>query len=153
MSKSRKDDETPLIATTLGRETTFAGTLRFKDSLRIKGKFEGEIDAMGRLLIDTDAVVNARRIRATNIVVGGTVHGDIEAADRLEMLPSAKVYGNVRTAKLRIADGVVFEGKCEMIRDPSAFNPFTAGIPTAKPEEPARGPEAPSPDGKPKDLE
>jgi len=124
MPKARKDEEPLLIATTLGKETSFAGTLRFKDSLRIKGKFEGEIDAMGRLLIDPEAVVNARRIRATNVVVGGTVRGDIEAADRLEMLSSAKVYGNVRTAKLRIADGVVFEGTCEMIRDPDAFNPF-----------------------------
>jgi cytoskeletal protein CcmA (bactofilin family) len=126
MPKPRKDDDVPIIATTLGKETAFAGTLRFKDSLRIKGVFEGEIDAMGRLYIDADAIVNARRIRATNVVVGGTVRGDIEAADRLEMLPSAKVYGNVRTAKLRIADGVVFEGTCEMIRDPGAFNPFAA---------------------------
>ncbi len=124
MAKARKDETAPLIATTLGKETSFSGTLRFKDSLRIKGKFEGEIDAMGRLIIDADAVVNARRIRATSVIVGGTVHGDIEAADRLEMLPTARVYGNVRTAKLRIADGVVFEGNCEMIRDPSSFSPF-----------------------------
>jgi cytoskeletal protein CcmA (bactofilin family) len=128
MAKGKKDDEAPLIATTLGKETSFAGTLRFKDSLRIKGKFEGEIDAMGRLYIDADAIVNARRIRATNVVVGGTVRGDIEAADRLEMLSSAKVYGNVRTAKLRIADGVVFEGTCEMIRDPDTFNPFAESL-------------------------
>jgi cytoskeletal protein CcmA (bactofilin family) len=128
MPKTRKDEPAPLIATTLGKETSFSGTLRFKDSLRIKGKFEGEIDSQGRLIIDGDAVVNARRIRASSVVVGGVVHGDIEAADRLEMLPSAKVYGNVRTSKLRIADGVVFEGKCEMIRDPSAFDPFAQGV-------------------------
>ena len=133
MPKGNKDDSSPVIATTLGKETCFSGTLRFKDSLRIKGKFEGEIDAMGRLYIDADAVVNARRIRATSVVVGGTVRGDIEAADRLEMLPSAKVYGNVRTSKLRIADGVVFEGTCEMIRDPSAFSPFSAPEKTAEP--------------------
>jgi cytoskeletal protein CcmA (bactofilin family) len=124
MPKARKDESIPLIATTLGKETSFSGTLRFKDSLRIKGKFEGEIDSLGKLFIDGDAVVNARRIRASSVIVGGVVHGDIEAADRLEMLPSAKVYGNVRTSKLRIADGVVFEGKCEMIRDPASFDPF-----------------------------
>jgi cytoskeletal protein CcmA (bactofilin family) len=126
MPKLRKEEIPPLVATTLGKETSFSGTLRFKDSLRIQGKFEGEIDSMGRLLIDGDAVVNARRIRASSVVVGGVVHGDIEAVDRLEMLPSAKVYGNVRTSKLRIADGVVFEGKCEMIRDPVTFDPFVA---------------------------
>ena len=128
MSKQRKADSLPLIATTLGKETSFAGTLRFRDSLRIKGSFEGEIDAMGRLVIDADATVSARRIRATSVIVGGIVRGDIEAADRLELLPTAKVYGNVRTAKLRIADGVIFEGTCEMIRDPGAFNPFASEI-------------------------
>jgi cytoskeletal protein CcmA (bactofilin family) len=127
MSKPRKEEFSPLIVTTLGKETAFSGTLRFKDSLRIKGTFEGEIDAMGRLYIDTDAIVNTRRIRATSVVIGGTVRGDIEAADRLEMLATARVYGNVRTSKLRIADGVVFEGTCEMIRDPGAFSPFVDG--------------------------
>ncbi len=127
MARTRKEEAPPLIATTLGKETSFSGVLRFKDSLRIKGKFEGEIDAMGRLIIDADAVVNARKIRATSVVIGGIVRGDIDAADRLELLPSAKVYGNVRTAKLRIADGVIFEGKCEMIRDPAAFSPFAEG--------------------------
>lgn len=127
MAKTRKEEQYPLIATTLGKETSFSGVLRFRDSLRIQGRFDGEIDSQGRLFIDDDAVVNARRIRASSVVVGGVVHGDIEAADRLEMLPSAKVYGNVRTSRLRIADGVVFEGKCEMIRDPAGFDAFAAG--------------------------
>jgi len=126
MAKTRKDESEALIATTLGKETSFSGILRFKEPLHIKGKFEGEIDSLGKLFIDCDAVVNARLIRASSVVIGGVVHGDIEAADRLEMLPSAKVYGNIRTSKLRIADGVVFEGKCEMIRDPAAFDPFSS---------------------------
>ncbi|MBL8966666.1 MAG: polymer-forming cytoskeletal protein [Spirochaetaceae bacterium] len=124
MPKTKAPDAAAQAATTLGAETSFSGTLRFKDSLRIRGKFEGEIEATGRLYIDADAVVTARRIRATSVTVGGTVRGDIEAADRIEMLPTAKIYGNVRTAKLRIADGVVFEGACEMIRDPAGFTPF-----------------------------
>lgn len=127
MAKSRKGDPAGLVATTLGKETSFSGTLRFKDSLRIRGRFEGEIEAEGRLIIDPEAVVNARRVKASSIVVGGVVRGDIEALERLEMLPSAKVYGNVRTARLRIADGVVFEGSCEMIRDPVVFSPFDMG--------------------------
>lgn len=125
MPKSRKNDASSPVTTTLGRETSFSGKLKFKDSLRIQGRFDGEIDAEGRLVIDSEAVVNARRVKAASVIIGGVVHGDIEASDRLEMLPSAKVYGNVRTARLRIADGVVFEGRCEMIRDSASFNPFS----------------------------
>lgn len=124
MPKTKLQETAQLASTTLGAETSFSGKLKFGDSLRIKGKFEGEIDATGRLYIDSEAVVTARSIRATSVVVGGTVHGDIEAADRVEMMPSAKVYGNVRTTRLRIADGVIFEGACEMMRDPEAYSPF-----------------------------
>ncbi len=124
MAKTKLQDSAQTASTTLGAETCLSGTLRFSDSLRIRGKFDGEIDATGQLFIDPEAVVTARMIRATSVVVGGTVRGDIEAADRIEMGASAKVYGNVKTAKLRIADGVIFEGACEMIRDPSAYSPF-----------------------------
>ena len=127
MARHKNDSPDYVVATTLGAETSFKGTLRFRDSLRIRGSFEGDIDATGRLYIDGDATVNARRIVATSVVIGGTVRGDIDAPDRVEMLPSAKVYGNVRTARLRIADGVVFEGSCEMIREPESFSPIALG--------------------------
>jgi len=48
--------------------------------------------------------------------VKGTVRGNVEALARLEIHDNGKLYGNIRTAKLKIADGVVFEGKCEMIK-------------------------------------
>jgi cytoskeletal protein CcmA (bactofilin family) len=44
------------------------------------------------------------------------VYGNIEAASRFEIHSTGKLYGNIRTAKLQIADGVVFEGTCEMIK-------------------------------------
>lgn len=113
------------VKTTLGKETVFIGTLKFTDSLKIDGVFEGEIDATGFLWIDKGATVKVRRMRASSILVGGVVHGDIEAVDKIELLPSAKVYGNIRTSKLRIADGVVFEGKCEMIKNPASIDIFS----------------------------
>jgi cytoskeletal protein CcmA (bactofilin family) len=119
------------IVTTLGRETEFSGRLSFTESLKIEGKFDGEIDSSGFLFIDEGAEVKASLVKAASVIVGGVVRGNIEAADKVEMLPSAKVYGNVRTSKLRIADGVIFEGRCEMIRSPLQFNPFTAQGPQA----------------------
>lgn len=114
------------IITTLGPETSFSGKLKFDESLKICGSFDGEIDAKGILFIDEPATVNARLIKASSIIVSGQVRGDMEAVDKIEMLPSARVYGTVRTTKLRIADGVIFEGRCEMIRDAETYNPFGA---------------------------
>lgn len=102
------------ISTILGKETSFFGVLEFHKPLQINGYFEGEILTDGVVLIGETAVVKAN-IRAGTVVVGGEVTGNIEALQKLEMLSSGRVYGNVKTAKLQIADGVVFDGNCEMI--------------------------------------
>jgi cytoskeletal protein CcmA (bactofilin family) len=133
MNNKVRDRNTEIeIRTTLGKETVFMGTLRFTESLKIDGRFEGDIDATGFLFISPDAEVRVQRIKASSIIVGGTVYGDMEAADKVEFLPSAKVYGNVKTSRLRIADGVVFEGSCEMIRSASAVDIFSGSIEDVK---------------------
>ena len=102
------------VSTVLGAETNFEGLLEFKKPLQINGLFEGEIVTDGVLLIGETATVRAN-IRAGTVVVGGEVFGNITARNRLEMLQTGKVHGNIKTAKLQIADGVVFDGNCEMI--------------------------------------
>lgn len=115
------------IATTLGRETVFSGAMRFTSSLKIDGVFEGEIESSGFLYVEDGAEVRAD-IRVRSVVIGGIVHGNIVATEKLEMLSTGKVYGNVTTSKLKIADGVVFEGKCEMIRDPDDVDIFASSV-------------------------
>lgn len=112
------------IKTTLGRETDFNGTMRFKESLKIDGKFNGEIYSNGFLYIEKDAVVSAN-IKVGSVIIGGTVKGNIEATEKLEMLTTGQVFGNIKTAKLKIADGVVFDGQCEMISNPESINIFS----------------------------
>jgi cytoskeletal protein CcmA (bactofilin family) len=76
---------------------------------------EGEINSSGFLVIGEGAIVKAN-IKADTVIISGTVQGNVEARERLEIHENGKLYGNIRTAKLKIADGVVFEGKCEMIK-------------------------------------
>ena len=66
-------------------------------------------------MISEGAVIRAN-IKAHTVVVAGHVTGNVVATDRLEMQASGKVVGNIKTAKLQIADGVVFDGNCEMIQ-------------------------------------
>jgi cytoskeletal protein CcmA (bactofilin family) len=111
----------------LGPATVLKGTLKFSTSVRISGKFEGEIESTGFLYVECGAEIQAD-IKAKSIVVGGVIHGNIEAYEKIEILPSGKIYGNVRTAKLKIADGVIFEGKCEMIKRGDQVDIFAASI-------------------------
>jgi cytoskeletal protein CcmA (bactofilin family) len=111
--------------TVLGGTTSLYGKLSFAESLKIDGRFEGSIDSSGFLYVEEGAELKVDTLKAAQVVVAGTVRGDIEASESLDMLPTARVYGNVRTLKLRIADGVIFEGRCDMIKSALSYNPFT----------------------------
>ena len=119
------------ISTTLGKETVFKGKMRFSDSLKIDGNFEGDIESPGFLYIEDGAVVKAD-IKVRAVIVGGVVKGNIDASEKLEMLATGQVFGNIRTSKLRIADGVVFEGKCEMIKSDSEIDVFSDTVGSLK---------------------
>ena len=103
--------------TVLGKETVFDGFLKFTEDLHIQGSFSGAIDAQGFLLIEKGAVCKTQYIRAASIIIEGTVYGSLTAADKIEMRTGSIVHGDVRAARIKIADGVSFEGAVQMIRD------------------------------------
>jgi cytoskeletal protein CcmA (bactofilin family) len=108
-----RDNEAVVV---LGSGTRFNGFLRFKETLCIQGKFNGTIEATGALIVDKGAVVEADRISVSSLTVYGTVIGEVCAMDKVDMLSGAVVRGNIKATRLRIADGVLFEGQCDMIR-------------------------------------
>jgi len=113
------------IKTTLGPQTVFRGTLRFRDSLKILGRCEGRIESQGSLIIGKGAEVFAE-IKVGSLVVAGTVKGNVEALIQTEITSTGKIIGNLRTAQLRIEDGTVFEGKVEMLKNSDSIDIFLA---------------------------
>jgi cytoskeletal protein CcmA (bactofilin family) len=113
------------IHTTFGKNTLFNGNLSFKQSLRIQGRYEGKIDSTGFLYVDQDAEVIAD-VKVRVLIVAGVIKGNVEASEEVELLSTGKVYGNIKAGKLKIADGVVFEGKVEMLKDPDSLDIFSA---------------------------
>ena len=98
----------------LGKTTSFTGILKFNTTLRIQGSFRGTIEAAGALIVDRDAVVEADHIMVSSLTVYGHISGTVQAMDKVDMMSGATVHGDVSAARLRIADGVLFEGKCKM---------------------------------------
>jgi cytoskeletal protein CcmA (bactofilin family) len=107
-----KRKDSPVV--TLGRETKFSGLLKFKETLRIQGQFKGTIEAGGELIVDKDAVVDADHINVDSLTVYGDVTGNVFAVDKVDLMSGAKVRGDIIAARLRLADGVLFEGQCSM---------------------------------------
>jgi cytoskeletal protein CcmA (bactofilin family) len=89
------------------------GKLTFEGPIRIDGMIEGEINGHDSITIGKTAVINAK-IKAVSIIVAGTVNGDLNASQRIELQPSAKVSGSLTAPKLVILEGAAFEGSCTM---------------------------------------
>lgn len=105
------------VETVFSETTSFDGVLKFNTSIKIEGKFKGRILSTGTLIVGENAKVKAN-IKAKSVIIAGEVRGNIEASERLELLPTARLYGNIKTKKLKMADGVIFEGSCEMLSRP-----------------------------------
>ena len=90
-----------------------SGKMSFDGPTRIDGQVDGEINAKDSLTVGESAVITAQ-IRAASIIVAGKISGDLSAANRIEIRPSAKVIGNLSAPKLVIHEGAVFEGHCSM---------------------------------------
>ena len=112
MSKKENTDNSEIVV--LGKTTSFTGILKFETTVRIQGSFRGTIEASGALIVDKDATVEADHITVSSLTVYGSISGTVHAVDKVDMMSGAKVHGDVSASRLRIADGVLFEGKCKM---------------------------------------
>lgn len=104
--------------TVFGTETEFDGVLEFNSKLVITGKFNGRINAPeGDLEIARNADCNVESIDANSIVVYGNVNGDMNASERVEICTGSVVNGDIKTARIRIANNVEFNGEVSMLEE------------------------------------
>jgi cytoskeletal protein CcmA (bactofilin family) len=111
--------------TVFGEETSFSGVLEYTDNLVITGNFEGTIKSTGNLEIAKTAVCNVDSMSANEILIAGSVKGNIYADSKLEMSSGGKIEGDITTKKLRIADNVDFKGKVSMLDKPANVDIFS----------------------------
>ncbi len=102
----------------LGKGTEFEGKLIFDGVVRLDGKFKGEIISKDTLVVGESAVIEAE-VKVDNIVVSGTIHGNIIAKNRIEVHAPGKIFGNVHAPVFVLEEGVVFEGSCSMGKEKS----------------------------------
>jgi cytoskeletal protein CcmA (bactofilin family) len=113
MMSKKGNTGTDNIVGLLGKGTEFEGKLIFDGTVRIDGKFKGEVITKGVLAIGEGAIVHAE-IEADTIIVRGEVHGNLKAANKIEIKGNGKLYGNINTPSLIVESGVIFEGSCQM---------------------------------------
>ena len=122
------------ITTLLGRGAAFEGKLTFEGTVRIDGRFKGEVFSDDVLVIGEGAQVEAQ-IDVGEVIIQGTVVGNITAKRSIEIHAPGRVKGDLHTPTLQIDKGVIFEGRSFMEglakeRAPSQAAPAATPKPT-----------------------
>ena len=142
--------------TILGPDAKFKGELSFEKGMRLMGKFEGKVNTPGRVHVAKEAKMSAD-VEAGGIVVEGEVHGNLSAADRIELKNSARYEGDLRATKLVVDEGAVFNGHVSVGPDSVKGRPPErqgdrpgqgANVGGGKPSGAPGGPQQPQPAGR-----
>ncbi|HRC57876.1 MAG TPA: polymer-forming cytoskeletal protein [Kofleriaceae bacterium] len=126
------------ITTLLGRGASFEGKLTFEGTVRIDGKFKGEVFSDDVLVIGEGAIVEAE-IDIGEVIIQGTVIGNVKAKRSIEIHAPGRVKGDLHTPSLQVDKGVIFEGRSFMEGLTAAPKAAPAAA-AAKPAE-AKGPQ------------
>ena len=97
----------------IGPNIRIQGELSGDEDLVIEGRVEGKISVSKGLRIGPQAQVNAE-VKAHHVTVAGRVIGNVVATDKVEILPSGVLEGNIRAPKIAIAEGAQFKGSVDM---------------------------------------
>jgi cytoskeletal protein CcmA (bactofilin family) len=103
----------PELNALLGKGSQFEGKLLFEGTVRIDGKFSGEIVSTDTLIVGEGAEVKAN-VQVGTLVCLGDYTGDAKATKSIELKAPAKVRGTITTATIVIERGVFFEGTTKM---------------------------------------
>ena len=123
---------------TIGKAVRIVGQVYSKEELYIDGDLEGTLEAMEhKLIIGPNGTVHAT-ITAREVVVLGSIQGNVEAVDKIEIRKDAKLVGDIRTARIIIEDGAYFKGSIDIVKAdalksasrPQPPSPAVASTPT-----------------------
>jgi cytoskeletal protein CcmA (bactofilin family) len=107
------------VTTIIADDLEIQGTMKFKNSLMIKGVLEGEIISEGLLIVGPTARV-AAKITTKNLISHGEIQGDVTASDRVVLKSTSSHNGNITTPNIVIESGSIFNGSCIMVREEPA---------------------------------
>ena len=91
----------------------FQGKLYCKNDSRIGGRVEGQSISEGLLIIEEGGFISAD-IKADEVVVHGTVKGELQASGKVDLHKTSRFEGDITTPTLVIQEGAKFNGRCFM---------------------------------------
>jgi cytoskeletal protein CcmA (bactofilin family) len=123
----------PVEASTLiGKSVSIRGELSGTEDLYLDGSFEGSVKLPeSRLTVGPNAQVRAE-LNVRDLVVFGTIDGNVYASGRIELRQTAVLNGDIVAARLSIEESATIRGRVEL-----TGHPLSATVPSHQPAEPA----------------
>ncbi len=112
----------------LNSDVELKGTLKFAGELTFDGKLDGDINSEGALNLGDNAVIKGN-LNITSVVLRGKINGNVTAKEKIEIKAKTELFGDIRSPKLVIEEGVTFVGKSEV--NPNKVAPSTPPLPRA----------------------
>lgn len=122
-------------------DAVFEGKITAQKELRVDGTFKGEIVSQNRVVVGPSGKLEDSKVEAKSMVVSGRVVGNLKVLERLELLSTGEIYGDLETqpGALIIEKGARLEGRCSMglNEDEAPAKGGEASAPTGVPTKPA----------------
>ncbi len=133
----------------LGKNVTVKGQIFAREDLTIDGEVEGTVECHEhRLTIGPNARVQAG-LKAREIIIQGSIQGNVDATDKIDIKKEAKLVGDIKTSRIVIEDGAYFKGSIDISKAttrPVAPAPAASSAAAASAPAPAAAP-MPAPAG------
>jgi cytoskeletal protein CcmA (bactofilin family) len=113
------------VNTIIGPGSFVKGDVDAGGFARVDGWLRGNLHAQGRVVIGGEARQRGS-IKGTVVTVGGVVDGNILASERLVVLSSAVILGDIATRRLEAGEGCIIHGRVRVLKDDDAWNRASA---------------------------
>jgi cytoskeletal protein CcmA (bactofilin family) len=91
----------------------FEGKLSFKDTVRIDGRFSGEISSENTLIVGESGEIEAN-IKSKTVAVSGSVMGNVHATSKVVVHKTGRIEGDIEAASIVIEEGAIINGTVKM---------------------------------------
>jgi len=116
--KARVDAALPRAESLIAADITIEGKIEGGGSVRIAGKFKGDVNVQGDVTIEAGAKLTGG-VRADKVTIAGELEGNVEEASRVDLLQTGAVTGDLKTGSLTVAAGARMRGQAEFGLDDS----------------------------------
>ena len=119
MASVKKEDFS--VNTIIGPGTSVSGDIESRGFTRIDGNVMGDVKARGRVIVGERARMKSN-VSGTMVTVGGVVFGNVLASERLIILSTGLVLGDIITRRIQADEGCLVHGRVRVCRNDEAWN-------------------------------